>query len=855
MPSATHGHHIDVPSAVRSMRRTLSRSSSGFLTCTDPQSSDTSRQTSPQSPCRRLGSSSQYHQLSQPHFGANAPATAPPAASTSIFTPFRSSVKLSLRSAKSSKTATPSRACNRTRAAPQSPLNRPLNVVTDSGNSLRSLYSTPSPDTPIIGQENTSSFTPRSPVPTRKSSEKSLRHSLHLDVSGSSASPQYSFLRTLDTGNHSPMHPATSSLKRSDATMNLDHSALGSPVAKRRSMHGISSLGHGEDFNILAQGGPTPPSFEIHEDSQPEYELAGKARSDRESSINVASPLPKRTSSLRKSTLQQRYVDKGFANRRVADRQNSQPFADPSTPARSRPRLSTDHFVPPMAPRESIFSSIPPLPNASAHPHEPKSQQLRHPLANTVSNSSSSVLSDNKFFCPPPPRVADWPKPNPFSISLPANATRPTAPHQYEFRVGTATPSQPNQLWRPAFHSTGLVSKVNRNPEEESQAKLAPPDTPCKKPSTVYATYPQPGSSDKKRGIRNRSSFAGISSTPFNLPAGPSDTFGKPERGWSVFQRVSASRKARRDSPLRLGSDHAKLFGDSDDFLLQVDGEGPPTPTRNGLPNSLSDLSEFSQESPSASRIAAMPVSAVRPALARQPTCEFTLVVQLCDNLIDRFIVSPIVRGPTPETPHELLLPLTTSRLSISFKGEDRNEDSSHPPVTPTAARDFRSSASIFVTPVNARNTYVDVDGSLYSRFEKVEQIGTGEFSTVYKVSRSNMASSESFISTTPGAASMMTKSGVFAVKKSKHPYSGHRDRDIKLREARILQDLSQAEFVVHYLDHWECRSHLYIQTEFCEEGTLDRFLAHNGMNGRLDDFRIFKILQDLCRVSYCGVK
>jgi mitosis inhibitor protein kinase SWE1 len=42
----------------------------------------------------------------------------------------------------------------------------------------------------------------------------------------------------------------------------------------------------------------------------------------------------------------------------------------------------------------------------------------------------------------------------------------------------------------------------------------------------------------------------------------------------------------------------------------------------------------------------------------------------------------------------------------------------------------------------------------------------------------------------------------------------------------------------------------LYIQTEYCEEGTLDRFLGHVGRGGRLDDFRIFKILQDLCLVS-----
>jgi mitosis inhibitor protein kinase SWE1 len=54
----------------------------------------------------------------------------------------------------------------------------------------------------------------------------------------------------------------------------------------------------------------------------------------------------------------------------------------------------------------------------------------------------------------------------------------------------------------------------------------------------------------------------------------------------------------------------------------------------------------------------------------------------------------------------------------------------------------------------------------------------------------------------------------------------------------------------VQYIDDWEHNFHLYIQTEFCEEGTLDKFLANIGQVGRLDDFRIYKILQDLCLVS-----
>jgi len=51
--------------------------------------------------------------------------------------------------------------------------------------------------------------------------------------------------------------------------------------------------------------------------------------------------------------------------------------------------------------------------------------------------------------------------------------------------------------------------------------------------------------------------------------------------------------------------------------------------------------------------------------------------------------------------------------------------------------------------------------------------------------------------------------------------------------------------------DHWESKNHLYIQTEFCENGNLKDFLTTTGYKGRLDDFRIWKILLELSQ----GVK
>ncbi|KND86367.1 Mitosis inhibitor protein kinase wee1 [Tolypocladium ophioglossoides CBS 100239] len=925
LPSPTHGHHMDVTSAVRSLRRSISRSPSKFLSRTSSRGTDGSQQASPQSPCRRFGSTPQ-----RPHLSPSHPQTAPPAITSthatsphqsSTFTPLRPSVRLSLRSAKSARASSPSsRPLARARASPKSPLKRALSAAPDSGNTARS--SSPSPTaTASPGQENCSGGSLGSTP--RKNLEKPARHSVHLDVSG--AASQYSFLKALDANSESYMVSTTGALKRSDASMNLDHPNQGSPVAKRRSLHGISSLSQSEDLNIFGSNTSASQSFDIHEDSQSEYELIGASGSNDDAaesqrdplaSPTPASSLPKRSSSLRKSTLQQRYGDKGSWGRRTGERQLAQMSAEASTPARNRPRLSTDHFLPPQVPRDSPFSSGIPLPSASVHPIEAKGHQP-HPLSKTLTTSSSgNSLTEETLAYAPVAKVADKPKPHPFSRSLPLNATRPTSRPMNEHTKAVATPSQSHRLWIGAFNSTGLISKVNRNPEEEAETRIAPPDTPCKKHSNPFATFPPPAGSAIKRKNNNRNSFAGISSTPFSRPVTRApDTFGLPGKGLSIFQRGSAARNSRRSSVLSLEGEDRMLFGEAGEFSNPLDGDIPPTPTKNTLTPSLSNLSEQSLESPSANRTFTLPLSAVKPAPSRESTCKSTpdapcesmdrddeartpsasrpatlhrepsptpclaprpsfsrsrihrgiiapsplapqpslLSVLRSENAFTKFAsvdpASPVDGRRTPQTPQESLLPLDTSRLSISQAPDGLGENGMPPPVTPTAGRDFRSSTSIFVTPVNGRTSNLDIDASLYSRFDKVERVGKGEFSTVYRVTKLEHPNAFAMGNVTPSndATRSPAKGQVFAVKKSRYSYHGPKDREIKLREVQTLQALTHAEHVVQYVDSWEHNFHLYIQTEFCEEGTLDRFLGNVGRGGRLDDFRIFKILQDLC--------
>jgi mitosis inhibitor protein kinase SWE1 len=147
-------------------------------------------------------------------------------------------------------------------------------------------------------------------------------------------------------------------------------------------------------------------------------------------------------------------------------------------------------------------------------------------------------------------------------------------------------------------------------------------------------------------------------------------------------------------------------------------------------------------------------------------------------------------------------------------------------------------------------------DASLRRRFHKVEVIGSGEFSQVYRVTQVVAPSppqAASFRPSTPVANASIVRrhDRVYAVKKSRRPYLGARDRKRKLQEVEILQSLGHSDHVVHLIDSWEEHDHLYIQTEFCEEGSLDLFLTQVGRKARLDDFRIWKIMLELCLVIH----
>ncbi|PSN61527.1 kinase-like protein [Corynespora cassiicola Philippines] len=195
--------------------------------------------------------------------------------------------------------------------------------------------------------------------------------------------------------------------------------------------------------------------------------------------------------------------------------------------------------------------------------------------------------------------------------------------------------------------------------------------------------------------------------------------------------------------------------------------------------------------------------------------------------------------APSPHTPDEPLAMPDTSKLSIS--GPRRGSlnfnsslNSNGPPATPTTPRelDFFAAEQAFTAALGLPDN--DIDVSLTERFFHVSKLDEfGEFSEVYRVED-------------PVGGCARPEDRVTVVKKSNKPFTGQFDRRKKMREVEALKAVRGNEHVLRYIEHWEFESNLYIQTEYCEGGTLKKFIEPNFHPDRLDDFRIWKVLLEL---------
>ncbi|KAL1915355.1 uncharacterized protein VTP21DRAFT_6813 [Calcarisporiella thermophila] len=111
------------------------------------------------------------------------------------------------------------------------------------------------------------------------------------------------------------------------------------------------------------------------------------------------------------------------------------------------------------------------------------------------------------------------------------------------------------------------------------------------------------------------------------------------------------------------------------------------------------------------------------------------------------------------------------------------------------------------------------------TQFNIIARLGHGEFSEAFKVQEKSTGR-------------------LFAVKKTKYPFIGTKDRLSRLEEVDILWSLGRHAHVIELVDAWEQFGHLYLQMELCENGSLDTYLEQYG--GRIEEIRIWQILGDL---------
>ncbi|EXJ77889.1 WEE/WEE-UNCLASSIFIED protein kinase [Capronia epimyces CBS 606.96] len=891
--------HFDPQSAIREIRRSLSRSPSKGSELRQypfrsPSSGNLPFSPSPLSPSRKSTSESLLHisNMVSPHSnrGPQGPRFQRPI----------------LR-----RTAQP-HGITRIRTSPKSPSKRVLADSSDSGNS--------------------------SPMPLRKRSSGEAEREVALkalttgDSKENDRSPEGKFGRKAAQTRQekrrsggalitavAPLSP----MKRCDGPAMDGAPGLESPSAKRRSLHGP-----GLDFSIFESDSLDGGMFndKRSQDDSDWFASTTPLPSSRFSTI------PKRSSSLRKSTLQQRQLERpsNLKFNQIMDWDQSWVEATPVTSSKKGLRLSLDNHLQPL-PRDSPFSSQGSLLSASIHPigssqNSFSQQQPRHPLSRTLTQSSSQPSEQDDSPTHEPAHRPNRPRSHDFSKSLPIGASRPVpSPEQNEqsSQGSFATPGN-YKAAKPlpaAFMSTGLISKKNRNVEDPNAGlpKAHMPDTPCKKQPMIFPT-----DSNAVANRAHRQSF-GAAVTPLEAHHGPSKISAFPfAKSVGIFGTRSSKHNLLREGSFAPIGGEDKISSRSPLSRANsqsTESDYPPTPTKHitdstsrgsvspspntsrlavnqGPPSSAygtgvassklspilaspgrvdGDSDSVMEDSPSASlrpkstpnAVSIQGSSFTQGRLSKNlgfptPLSRKTLSVQILQSpALERAKMSSIspvsprldrFDRASPHTPLESFFPPDPSGLSISGRAErpaTRHEHgpASIIPATPTAPREYFSNFSNRPSLNLASAEASNVDSSLTSRFEKVDLIGSGEFSQVYRVSQPPEVSPYhkiySVSTSRPSSRGSMPEK-VWAVKRSRYPYTGARDRQRKIHEVDVLKALGHSDHIVTFVDSWEEQGHLYIQTEFCEEGTLDVFLAQVGLKARLDDFRIWKILLEL---------
>lgn len=478
----------------------------------------------------------------------------------------------------------------------------------------------------------------------------------------------------------------------------------------------------------------------------------------------------------------------------------------------------------------SLYTTSPsPSPASNKHIHPQDSPISHHHHSPELSSSKASMTTRLPM--------------HKFNASLQQDVSR----SQEGFHTPDYQQVKPLQT---AFVSTGLLSKRNRMLSADSS--LTPPRYNTSAPGIMYTTHTttDADTSDRSFGSGNdsfnTSLHFGGSDKPFFATSSPMpSSFGRniqfsdfssrnskiiPDTpvkrpnfktaanipGGNSFAAHSGrySRRGLRDSLLKFSID----FGNS--------SSAASTPTRDYQENPIaaskqaSDASTVTMETPS-----------------HHSSRSFLYGRRMSENYgPDNCSSSSMTQTPTRDFSMQNDLDSGFEKDSTYATSVDEHSFTStgSEPKTPAKA-----SAANYL-PASIVHKEDGLDLSLTERFDRVMMMGQGEFSVVYAVLEQNQ-----------GGASEQT----YAVKRTKHPFMGIKERQRRFEEVEILRELTKnddetdepgREHIINLIDAWESNGNLYIMTEFCENGNLDTFLLERGNVSRLDEWRVWKIMVEL---------
>jgi len=335
-----------------------------------------------------------------------------------------------------------------------------------------------------------------------------------------------------------------------------------------------------------------------------------------------------------------------------------------------------------------------------------------------------------------------------------------------------------------AFMSSGLLSKKNRKLSES----VHPPETPCKKPSQLNV-QPTTKTSFASSNLSNVITADSTSSPMINdksTPVMKNDDRLQHDSQKDQYQSPSvlSSSSSLPRSARALNTNELR------DCILK-------------FANDFDDSNDSIFDNDGDFGMSNDPATPTRLNTAKSAALSKSLKLNL-QNLSQ----TPSHKNNAPKTPVDASINDTSDLSNMtSFGG---------------------SNVSTYQT--NTNPTY---DEHLVSKFENVQTVGKGEFSNVYEIT---------------------FQSAKYAVKRIKTPFLGSKRRKRIFEEVEILKVLQEnepaddegKEYVINFINEWEFTGHLYIMTEFCENGSLDKYLLENGTISKLDEWRIWKILIEI---------